>query len=400
MVKRSVDVLVLVLLAVTTSAAQDAKTVIANASKAMGADNLTSITYYGSGANFNLGQYNNANGPWPRTNADDYVALDRLHAAGVARDRARSPRPVTGGPRRSGPVPAEHHAGQYGLGAAAGNLGHPVGISQRRGGEQRHRADRRRSGGSATRRDLERAAQVAGRPALPGRRLHQRPEPGGEGRDLAGESRSSATCWSNRLQRLSRRQRREVSGGDRAEARRAGRRSKRRSWAPTPNPANIQQLLTPPPPPAAAGRAARRAQPLTAASEKLAEGVYRISGGLQRAGRRVRRSHPALRAGPAERSARAGDHRRSQAGHSEQADPLRRHLAPSLRSHQRLRRAGRRRHHHRHARDQQGVLRAGAARAAHAGAGRDVEVGQEAGIEGWSATNGCSPTARGRSRCT
>src|SRR5262245_36130523 len=54
------------------AAAQDAKAVIANVSKAMGADTVTSVTYYGSGANFNLGQSNNANGPWPRTNLDDY----------------------------------------------------------------------------------------------------------------------------------------------------------------------------------------------------------------------------------------------------------------------------------------------------------------------------------------
>jgi glyoxylase-like metal-dependent hydrolase (beta-lactamase superfamily II) len=56
----------------STAVAQDAKAVIANASKAMGADNLTSITFYGSGANFNLGQNNNANMPWPRTNINDY----------------------------------------------------------------------------------------------------------------------------------------------------------------------------------------------------------------------------------------------------------------------------------------------------------------------------------------
>jgi len=54
------------------AAAQDAKTVIANASKAIGADSVTSITYYGQAANFNLGQNNNATGPWPRTNVDEY----------------------------------------------------------------------------------------------------------------------------------------------------------------------------------------------------------------------------------------------------------------------------------------------------------------------------------------
>ena len=52
--------------------AQDVKTVLANASKAMGADNVTSVTLYGSGANYNLGQSNSAIGPWPRTNLNDY----------------------------------------------------------------------------------------------------------------------------------------------------------------------------------------------------------------------------------------------------------------------------------------------------------------------------------------
>jgi glyoxylase-like metal-dependent hydrolase (beta-lactamase superfamily II) len=52
--------------------AQDTKTVLANASKAMGADNVTSVTLVGSGANYNLGQNNNANGPWPRVNLNDY----------------------------------------------------------------------------------------------------------------------------------------------------------------------------------------------------------------------------------------------------------------------------------------------------------------------------------------
>lgn len=53
--------------------AQDAKSVIGSASQAMGVDKLDSISYYGSGANFNFGQNNNANAPWPRINANDYV---------------------------------------------------------------------------------------------------------------------------------------------------------------------------------------------------------------------------------------------------------------------------------------------------------------------------------------
>jgi glyoxylase-like metal-dependent hydrolase (beta-lactamase superfamily II) len=52
--------------------AQNAATVIANASQNMGVQGLSSITYYGSGANYNLGQNNNANYPWPRVNVNDY----------------------------------------------------------------------------------------------------------------------------------------------------------------------------------------------------------------------------------------------------------------------------------------------------------------------------------------
>ena len=76
------------------AAAQDAKTVIANAAKAMGSENLTSVSYYGSGANFGLGQSNNANGQWPRTNVSDYVrSIDFSAVRRRARPGRRSRRP-------------------------------------------------------------------------------------------------------------------------------------------------------------------------------------------------------------------------------------------------------------------------------------------------------------------
>src|SRR5437868_15343454 len=60
-----------------TIAAQDAKTVISNASKAMGVEGLNSIHYYGVAQNGNLGQNNNSNQPWPMAAANDYVrAID------------------------------------------------------------------------------------------------------------------------------------------------------------------------------------------------------------------------------------------------------------------------------------------------------------------------------------
>jgi glyoxylase-like metal-dependent hydrolase (beta-lactamase superfamily II) len=75
--KKSVATLALVVLFSQAALAQDAKSVVSAASKAMGVDTLNSIYYYGSGRTFNLGQNNNANAPWPPVNANDYIrAID------------------------------------------------------------------------------------------------------------------------------------------------------------------------------------------------------------------------------------------------------------------------------------------------------------------------------------
>ena len=67
------------------AAAQDAKTVVLNASKAMGVDGLNSIHFYGVAANGQLGQNNNAGQPWPVSAANDYVrAIDFTQAASRA----------------------------------------------------------------------------------------------------------------------------------------------------------------------------------------------------------------------------------------------------------------------------------------------------------------------------
>src|SRR3984885_9817343 len=78
-------------------AAQDAKTVIGNASKAMGVEGLNSIQYYGVAENGNLGQNNNANQPWPLTAANDYVrTIDFTQPASRATWMSYAV-PVTGG---------------------------------------------------------------------------------------------------------------------------------------------------------------------------------------------------------------------------------------------------------------------------------------------------------------
>src|SRR2546421_12392165 len=78
-------------------AAEDAKTVIGNASKAMGIEGLNSIHYQGVAQNGNLGQNNNSNQPWPMAGANDYVrAIDFTQPASRATWMNYAV-PVTGG---------------------------------------------------------------------------------------------------------------------------------------------------------------------------------------------------------------------------------------------------------------------------------------------------------------
>jgi len=83
--------------------AQNAATVIANASKNMGAEGLSSITYYGSGANYNLGQSNNANYPWPRVNVNDYRRTIDFTKPALLSTGVTFAVPVTGGPAAPAP---------------------------------------------------------------------------------------------------------------------------------------------------------------------------------------------------------------------------------------------------------------------------------------------------------
>jgi hypothetical protein len=78
--------------------AQNATTVIANASRTMGIEGLGSITYYGSGANYNLGQNNNSNYPWPRVNVNDYRRTIDFTKPALLSTGVTFAVPVTGGP--------------------------------------------------------------------------------------------------------------------------------------------------------------------------------------------------------------------------------------------------------------------------------------------------------------
>src|SRR5437899_9781400 len=76
MAKKNTAVLaILILLAVLPRAiqAQDAKTILSNAAKAMGAENLKTIQYTGSGSNAGIGQNKHPNAAWPLVRVKTYT---------------------------------------------------------------------------------------------------------------------------------------------------------------------------------------------------------------------------------------------------------------------------------------------------------------------------------------
>jgi glyoxylase-like metal-dependent hydrolase (beta-lactamase superfamily II) len=73
MVTRSIGVALCLMVLLVPVTAQDAKTVIGNASKALGADGLMSLTYTGTAADVNFLQTKNINGPWPLRPVTNYA---------------------------------------------------------------------------------------------------------------------------------------------------------------------------------------------------------------------------------------------------------------------------------------------------------------------------------------
>jgi glyoxylase-like metal-dependent hydrolase (beta-lactamase superfamily II) len=90
--------LALLALASAPAFAQDAKSVIAETSKAMGLDGVTSLYYYGAGAQYSLGQNNNANGPWPKTPLNEYTRAINFQGPATRATWTTFAAPVTGGP--------------------------------------------------------------------------------------------------------------------------------------------------------------------------------------------------------------------------------------------------------------------------------------------------------------
>ncbi len=87
------------LLAFTPQAAsaQTAQAVVAETSRAMGVEGLNSIKLWGVAANYTVGQNNNANGPFPRNNLNDFNRWIDFGAPATRATAVTYAVPVTGG---------------------------------------------------------------------------------------------------------------------------------------------------------------------------------------------------------------------------------------------------------------------------------------------------------------
>lgn len=282
MIGKWMGAIALVGLAASTASAQSAQAVITAASRAMGAENLNSISYYGSGANFGLGQSNNANGEWPRTNLSDYVRAIDFAQPASRHTAATLAAPVTGGPAVQGLnqqtiTPANQAWAQqleiwitpWGFlkGAAANNATvRSQNVNGRRMNVVTWMTTQKAPSGASYR--------VVG--YINPQNLVERVETWLEN-PVFGDMHVEASYS----------QYRQASGGVMYPATIV----QRRGGAPvfeaqilgaTANPANLQALLTPPPPPAGRAGGPPAGGPPAApavASEKLADGVFRITGG-------------------------------------------------------------------------------------------------------------------------
>src|SRR5215471_18893699 len=90
MLKKVLCAVMLLTLLSWTAVAQDTNTIIANASKAMGADNLKSIQYSGSGLDFAIGQNVNPNSPWPKFIDKSYTRVINFDRPASQMDRVRT----------------------------------------------------------------------------------------------------------------------------------------------------------------------------------------------------------------------------------------------------------------------------------------------------------------------
>src|ERR1700680_4554890 len=99
MIRKSLAVFALAVVLGWTASAEDAVTVIGNASKAMGVDALRTVQYSATGLDFTLGQAPNPASPWPKFINKSYTRSINFvtPASRVGRARTRGETPPRGG---------------------------------------------------------------------------------------------------------------------------------------------------------------------------------------------------------------------------------------------------------------------------------------------------------------
>src|SRR5689334_2735305 len=108
----AVMTLAIVPVALGANDAPDAKTAIGNAAKALGADNLKTIEYSGSGFDFVVGQAARPDAPWPKFNDNTYTRFIDFQAPAsrIQRIRTQGENPPRGGGQQ--PVVGEQRGDQ------------------------------------------------------------------------------------------------------------------------------------------------------------------------------------------------------------------------------------------------------------------------------------------------
>ena len=252
------------------------------------------------------------------------------------------------------------------MGQLARALHHAVGLPERRGREQRDGEPPQGRRQELHRPDLEPRGQGAVRQELRHQRLRERPEPRRARRDVAGRKHHGRHAHRRHLLGLEGLRRRDGAGEDRADARRvAVLRSRRDGGEGESCRSRDAGACT-----GTAGRpwrraggggpAAARPPALTVTTEKLGDGLYRLTTGrrqLRLADRRVQGLHHDARGRADPRRAALAYIAETKKLDPQQADPLRHEHASALRSHRRAAGAGGRRRDDHHAEEQRGVLR-------------------------------------------
>jgi glyoxylase-like metal-dependent hydrolase (beta-lactamase superfamily II) len=262
----------------TGAAAQDAATVIANAARAMGSGTLTSITYSGTAQNANFGQSRNIAVPWSPTGITRITAYTRTIDLDQLASRAFGPTQPPAVPGAPAPMPGNFNQNITPAQAAWTQQLEiwitPWGFLK---GAAANNATVRRAGGRTV---------VSWSPAAKA--------PSGQTYVVTGyinrdnlvekvETRVDHPVMGDLLVEAEYADYRDFGGvkvPGRIIQKRAGLQTFEATITnATANPANLKELLTPPAAPAQAAGGGAAATPPAVETQRIADGVYRITGG-------------------------------------------------------------------------------------------------------------------------